>query len=78
MKLKIVSEGTGSTTKIVDADTDKEVEGIIGIEISMDSFNIEAAIIISDPILAIDNLQTREIRQGDSERDDGRTSNPDN
>jgi hypothetical protein len=78
MKLKIVSEGTGSTTKIVDAETDKEVEGIIGIEISMDSFNIEAAIIISDPILAIDNLQTREIRQGDSEWDDGTTSNPDN
>ena len=78
MKLKIVSEGTGSTTKIINADTGEEVEGIIGVEISMDSFNIEAAIIISDPVLAIDNLSTREIRQGDSEWDDGETGSPDN
>ena len=49
MKLKIVSEGTGATTKVVNAETGEVVENILGLEISMDAFNLEAAILIRDP-----------------------------
>jgi len=78
MKLKIVSEGTGDTTKVVNAETGEEVENIIGLELSMDAFNVEAAVVVRDPYLSIDNLEAQEIRQGDSAGHDGRTSNPDN
>ena len=78
MKLKIVSQGTGATTKVVDAETGEEVENILSLELSMDAFNVEAAILIRDPLLSIDNLEVQEIRQGDSAGYDGGTSSPDN
>ena len=78
MKLKIVSEGTGDTTRVVDADTGEEVENIIGLELSMDAFNVEAAVVVRDPHLSIDNLEAQEIRQGDSTGYDGAAGNPDN
>ncbi len=78
MKLKIVSGGTGATTKVVDAETGEEVENVLSLELSMDAFNVEAAILIRDPHLNIDNLETQEIRQGDSAGYDGGASNPDN
>lgn len=78
MKLKITSEGTGATTKIVNAETGEEVENIIGLELSMDAFNVEAAMLIRDPHLSIDNLEAQEIVQGDSARYDGEASSPDN
>ena len=78
MKLKIVSEGTGDTTRVVDADTGEEVENIIGLELSMDAFNVEAAVVVRDPHLSINNLEAQEIRQGDSAGYDGGASNPDN
>ena len=40
MKLKIVSEGTPGTTKIVHAETGEEVENVMGIELSMDAFHV--------------------------------------
>ena len=78
MKLKIVSEGTGETTKVVDAETGREVENVLSLELSMDAFNVEAAIIIRSPDLNINNLEAREILQGDSAGYDGRASDPDN
>ncbi len=78
MKLKIVSEGTGDTTKVVNAETGEEVENIIGLELSMDAFNVEAVVLISDPYLNIDNLEAQEIRQGDSAGHDGAAGDPDN
>ena len=78
MKLKIVSEGTGETTKVVDAETGREVENLLSLELSMDAFNVEAAIIIRSPDLNINNLEAREILQGDSAGYDGRASDPDN
>ncbi len=78
MKLKIVSQGTGATTKVVDAETGEEVENILSLELSMDAFNVEAAILIRDPLLSIDNLEVQEIRQGDSAGYDGGTSSSDN
>ena len=78
MKLKILSEGTGATTKVVNAETGEEVENVLGLEISMDAFNLEAAILIRDPSLSINDIEVQEIRQGDSAGYDGGASNPDN
>ena len=78
MKLKILSEGTGATTKVVNADTGEEVENVLGLEISMDAFNLEAAILIRDPNLSINDIEGQEIRHGDPTGYDGTASNPDN
>jgi len=78
MKLKIVSEGTGPTTKVVSVETGEVVENVIGLEISMDSFNLEAAILIRDPHLSVNDIEVQEVRQGDSAGYDGAASNPDN
>ena len=78
MKLKIVSEGTGATTKVVDAETGEAVENILGLEISMDAFNLEAAILIRDPELSIDDIEVQEVRQGDPTRNVREPANPDN
>ena len=78
MKLKIVSQGTGETTKVINAETGEEVENILGLEISMDAFNLEAAILIRDPELSIEQIEVQEIRQGDSARHVGGPSSPDN
>ena len=78
MKLKIVSQGTGETTKVINAETGEEVENILGLEISMDAFNLEAAILIRDPELSIEQIEVQEIRQGDSARHVGGPSPPDN
>ena len=78
MKLKIVSEGTGATTKVVNAETGELVENVMGLEISMDAFNLDAVIVIRDPHLSLENISTQEIKQGDSTGHDGTASNPDN
>ena len=78
MKLKIVSEGTGATTKVVNAETGELVENVMGLEISMDAFNLDAVIVIRDPHLSLENIETQEIKQGDSTGYDGTASNPDN
>ena len=78
MKLKILSEGTGATTKVVNAETGEEVENVLGLEISMDAFNLEAAILIRDPNLSINDIEVQEIRQGDPTGYDGTAVNPDN
>ena len=78
MKLKLVSEGTGATTKVVSAETGELVENVMGLEISMDAFNLDAVIVIRDPHLSLENIETQEIKQGDSTGYDGTASNPDN
>ena len=78
MKLKIVSEGTGATTKVVNAETGEPVENILGLEISMDAFNLEAAILIRDPELSINDIEVQEVRQGDPTRNVREPANPDN
>ena len=78
MKLKILSEGTGATTKVVNAETGEEVENVLGLEISMDAFNLAAAILIRDPNLSINDIEVQEIRQGDPTGYDGTAGNPDN
>jgi hypothetical protein len=78
MKLKIVSEGTGATTKVVNAETGEEIEDVLSIELSMDAFNVEAVVLIRDPHLSINNLEAQEVRQGDSAGYDGTAGDPDN
>ena len=78
MKLKIVSGGTGATTKVVNAETGEPVENILGLEISMDAFNLEAAILIRDPELSINDIEVQEVRQGDPTRNVREPANPDN
>ena len=78
MKLKIVSEGTGATTKVVSAETGELVENVMGLEISMDAFNLDAVIVFRDPHLSLENISTQEIKQGYSTGYDGTASNPDN
>ena len=78
MKLKILSEGTGDTTKVINAETGEEVDGVISLDLSLDAFHVNAAIVIRDPHLSIDNLNVQEIRQGDSGAHDGTAGNPDN
>ena len=78
MKLKIVSGGTGATTKVVNAETGEPVENILGLEISMDAFNLEAAILIRDPELSINDIEVQAVRQGDPTRNVREPANPDN
>ena len=93
MKLNIISEGTAETSKVVDAETGEEVEDITSIELSVDTFKIEAAVVFSNPHLSINNLSyveftnvqeiidektEMESQESDSTGDDGRASDPDN
>ena len=64
MKLKIMSDGTGATTSVVDAETGEPLENVMALEITMDAFNLEAAILIKDPELNIDQIEVQEVRQG--------------
>jgi len=73
-----VSEGTGDTTKIVNAETGEEVENVISLDFSMDAFHSDAAIVIRDPHLSINNLETKETRANDSGGYDGTTGGEDN
>ena len=78
MKLKIVSEGTGDTTKVVNAETGEEVEGVISLDLSLDAFHVNAAIVIRDPHLSINNLNAEEMRASDTVPHDGTTGDSDN
>ena len=79
MKLKIVSDGTIESTKIVNAETNEIVEDILNLEISMDAFHIQAAFLIYNPALSIDNIEAQGVQVNDTPiQYDGTTSNTDN
>ena len=79
MKLKIVSDGTAPNTKIVNAETDEEIENVINLEVSIDAFNVEAAFLVSNPELSLHQIQAQEIQVGDNTiKYDGGTSTTDN
>ena len=59
-------------------ETGEVVENVIGLEISMDSFNLEAAILIRDPHLSVNDIEVQEVRQGDPTRNVREPVNPDN
>ena len=76
MKLKIVSEGTGETTKVINEETGEEVEEVVSLDLSMNAFNVDAAIVINNPHLEIKNLEAEELTQGDSKTYDGAAISP--
>ena len=78
MKLKVICDGDPSTAKIVNADTNEEVENVVGVEVSIDAFNVETAILIRDIAVDLKNLEGQEIRYSDSTGNDGSRSNSDN
>jgi len=78
MKLKVVCDGDPSTVKIVNAETNEELENVVGVEVSIDAFNVETAILIRDVAVDLNNLEGQEIRYSDSTGNDGRPSNTDN
>ena len=79
MKLKIVSDGTAENTHIVNAETGEEIENVINLEVSIDAFNVEAAFLVRNPELSLNEVQAQEIRLGDNTAQyDGGTSNTDN
>jgi len=66
MKLKIVSDGTALNTKIVNAETDEELEDVLNLEVSVDSFNVTAAFLVANPKLSMTNVEAREVQVGDN------------
>jgi len=66
MQLKITSSGTAKSTKVVDAATGELIENVLAVDISLDGFHVEAAILIRDPHLSLDNVEALEVHQGDN------------
>ena len=66
MKLKIVADGTAENTRVMNAETEEEIENIINLEVSMDAFNIEAAFLIRNPELSLSNIDAQEVQVGDN------------
>ena len=78
MKLKIVSDGTAENTRVMNAETEEEIENIINLEVSMDAFNIEEAFLIRNPELSLSNIDAQEVQVGDNTiQYDGGRSTPD-
>ena len=78
MKLKIVSDGTAENTHIINAETEEELENVINLEVSMDAFNIEAAFLVRNPELSLNNIDAQEVQVGDNTiQYDGGASTPD-
>ena len=73
-----MSEGTADTTTIVNSETGEVVDNIISIDISLDAFHVDAAVVIRNPHISIDNIETQEFVQSDTIEYDGGTSSPDN
>jgi hypothetical protein len=76
MRLKIIADGKNpKATKIVNTETDEMLEDVLGVEISIDGENVEAALIMSGLDLEIDNLEVQKV---DTEGDGRDGSDSDN
>ena len=79
MKIKIESDGTAPNTRVLNAETGEEIENIINLEVSVDAFNVEAAFLVRNPKLSLDQISSQEIQVGDNTiQHDGATSTSDN
>ena len=79
MKLKIVSDGKIENTQIVNAETNEVLEDVINLEISMDAFHIEAAFLVNNPQLSLEDIEAQEVQVNDTPiQYYGTTSNTDN
>lgn len=61
----------------MDAATDRVVENVLGVEISLNPFNVEAAIVIKDIELDLEGIEAEVIDDIDTSWDDGGTGTPD-
>tara|TARA_R100000656_G_scaffold96536_1_gene70078 strand:- start:13 stop:276 length:264 start_codon:yes stop_codon:yes gene_type:complete len=77
MKLKIKCNGSPQSAVVVDAATDRVVENVLGVEISLNPFNVEAAIVIKDIELDLEGIEAEVIDDIDTSWDDGGTGTPD-
>tara|TARA_B100001013_G_scaffold239894_1_gene147942 strand:- start:146 stop:355 length:210 start_codon:yes stop_codon:yes gene_type:complete len=65
-------------TKILNAETDEELEDVVNLEISVDPFNITAAFLITNPELSLTNVEAQGVHVGDNTiQYDGGTSTSD-
>jgi hypothetical protein len=78
MKLKIKCDGSPQSAVVVNAETDEVVDNVLAVEISLSPFEIEAAIIIKNIEIDLDNIETQELYTGDTQRNDGSGGTPDN
>ena len=77
MKLKIKCDGSPQSAVVVNAATDEVVENVLGVEISLTPFEIEAAVIIKNIEIDLDNIEAQELNTGDTQRDDAGGGTPD-
>ena len=71
MKLKIKCDGNPQNAVVVNAATDEIVENVLAVELSLSPFEIEAAIVIKNMELDLDNIEAEELNAGDTTRNDG-------
>jgi hypothetical protein len=77
MKLKIKCDGNPQSAVVVDAATNEVVENVLAVEVSLSLFEIEAAIIIKDIAVDLDNIVAEELSASDTEGNDRGRGNPD-
>lgn len=76
MRLKIIADGKNpAATKIVNVETNEMLEGVLGVEISIDHDNVEAALIMSGLDIEVDNLEVSEVDTEGDGRDGGDSDN---
>ena len=61
----------------MNAATDEIVNDVLGVEISMSPFDVEAAIILKNVELELDNIEAEALNVNDTSRDDGEAGTPD-
>jgi len=71
MKLKITCKGAPETAEVVNAETGEELENVIGVEISIDAYHADAAILIKNADIDIDQMPViEEVVGGDTTGND--------
>lgn len=68
MKLKLTYTGDPSETKIANAETGEEVDGIHSVEVSIDAFSGYAVLVLQNFVAEIDNMETEIIRAEDDDK----------
>ena len=77
MRLKIKCNGDPQSAVVVNAATDEIVNNVLGSEISVSPFDVEAVILLKNVELDLDNIETEAIDVNDTSRDDGEAGTPD-
>ena len=61
MKLKIKCNGSAESAVVVNAATDEIVDNVLGVELSLTPFQVEAVLLIKDVELDLDNIEAQEV-----------------